>query len=108
MEAEGCLPPTLVVSGYLDQAARDRLQQVRAVLGTLAKPFDFPVLEQRVAECLAQVASDPGCVAPPAGGGAPQGEYVDPIEDEQGWIEITPGRPSVPASAPPDPLRGTR
>lgn len=110
MEAEGCLPPTLVVSGYLDQSARDRLQSVRAVLGTLAKPFDFPVLEARVGECLAQVAADPGRVTSPGNSaGLAAGEQVeapdddevkDEVEDEEGWIEITPRSP--------DPLRGVR
>ncbi len=114
MEAEGCLPPTLVVSGYLDQDARERLQRVRAVRGTLAKPFDFPVLEAQVAQCLAQTARDGGRAAQrsPAGSGPGLGGE---IEDEQGWIEIQPGGPSAAAPAPrgvpardPDPLRGAR
>ena len=94
MEAEGCLPPTLVVSGYLDQDARERLQRVPAVLGTLAKPFDFPVLEARVSECLSRVAAGiPGLrpvsrQAPRATAAGAQAE--DEAEDEQGWIEIAP------------------
>jgi len=106
MEAEGCLPPTLVVSGYLDQSARDRLQQVQAVLGTLAKPFDFPVLEARVGECLAEIANSPGRLSPSPSPSAREtgaetgAETGDGVEDEDGWIEITPRDPN--------PLRGAR
>jgi len=105
MEAEGCLPPTLVVSGYLDQAARERLQRVQSVLGTLAKPFDFPVLEARVAECLAEIASGPGRST------SPQSSRDEEVEDGEGWIEITPrGQPAAldEVARDSDPLRGAR
>lgn len=118
MEAEGCLPPTLVVSGYLDQDARERLQRVRGVLGTLAKPFDFPVLEEQVAQCLARAATDAERAAQQSIAGPRTeigGEVGGEVEDEQGWIEITPRAPSAAARAPrgepardPDPLRGAR
>ena len=123
MEAEGCLPPTLVVSGYLDRSARKRLKRVRAVLGTLAKPFDFPVLEARVGECLAQVASGPrrGAGGPdPASRPNTAGTHAE-TEDEEGWIEITARTPRAPGPSPvsreeggrdpardPDRLRGAR
>ena len=50
---QGLLPPTLVVSGYLDQDSTARLTAIPGVLGTLPKPFDFELLEARVLECLA-------------------------------------------------------
>jgi DNA-binding response OmpR family regulator len=50
LAAEGLLPPTLVVSGYLDQATVDLLMQIPGVRGTLAKPFEMEELEARIAE----------------------------------------------------------
>ena len=48
----GELPPTLVVSGYLDRALEEELAALPAVVGTLAKPFDLARLEAKIAECL--------------------------------------------------------
>jgi DNA-binding response OmpR family regulator len=48
----GELPPTLVVSGYLDRALEERLARLPCVVGTLAKPFDFATLEARIAAAL--------------------------------------------------------
>jgi DNA-binding response OmpR family regulator len=58
---EGLLPPTLVVSGYLDRELDARLRAIPGVLGTLAKPFDLERLCARIDQCLARA---PG-VAPP-------------------------------------------
>ena len=52
LEAAEMLPATLVVSGYLDPKVVRHLDRIPSVLGTLAKPFDFAVLERRVRECL--------------------------------------------------------
>jgi DNA-binding response OmpR family regulator len=42
---EGLLPPTLVVSGFLDQRTADELTQIDGVRGVLPKPFEFKELE---------------------------------------------------------------
>ena len=51
---EGLLPPTLVVSGYLDDALIERLVAIPGVLGTLKKPFDLPTLQSGLARALEQ------------------------------------------------------
>ena len=48
----GELPPTLVVSGYLDREFEARLAALPCVVGTLAKPFDLATLEARIAGAL--------------------------------------------------------
>ena len=52
LSAEGILPPTLVVSGFLDETVRQALFSVPEVLDSLPKPFEFPDLEARVVACL--------------------------------------------------------
>jgi DNA-binding response OmpR family regulator len=54
---EGGLPPTLVVSGYVDREVAEALGRVPGVVGTLAKPFDMTRLVQKVCECLARAAA---------------------------------------------------
>jgi DNA-binding response OmpR family regulator len=51
----GELPPTLVVSGYLDRELEAKLAALPCVVGTLAKPFDLATLEARIAEALERV-----------------------------------------------------
>lgn len=51
---DGLLPPTLVVSGYLDPALAAELGRLPSVVGTLAKPFDLATLEARIEEALAR------------------------------------------------------
>ena len=51
---EGLLPPTLVVSGFLDGALSAELETLGGVRGTLPKPFDPGELAARVASCLAE------------------------------------------------------
>ncbi|MFN0008472.1 MAG: response regulator [Planctomycetota bacterium] len=58
----GILPPTLVVSGFVDRDSAQALFQIQGVVGTLAKPFDMTQLTKRVEECLARAAL-------PGGGG---------------------------------------
>jgi DNA-binding response OmpR family regulator len=48
--AQGCLPPTLVVSGFLDDRTSEELGRIPEVLGTLAKPFEFDELTARIDE----------------------------------------------------------
>lgn len=51
---EGVLPPTLVVSGYLDRELADELSALPGVVGLLQKPFDMRKLEASIAACLAE------------------------------------------------------
>lgn len=102
---EGVLPPTLVVSGYLDHAVKLALLDVPEVRATLAKPFEFPDLEEKIDACLADAGArqpDAGVVVPqappapdatreapsPPAAEAPARDETQP--DEDGWIEITP------------------
>lgn len=103
LRADGILPRTLVVSGYLDAAIEAALTALPEVAGTLSKPFEFTDLEAAIERALAG-ADEPPPLAdvevprperPPvpsseeerSGGGA----AADGDEDEDGWIEITPG-----------------
>jgi len=57
----GILPPTLVVSGFVDRESVRALAEIPGVVGTLAKPFDMAQLSRKVEECLARaVAGGPG------------------------------------------------
>lgn len=56
LAAEGLLPPTLVVSGYLDAQLEEELSLLDGVRGTLPKPFDLPQLLGRVEALLAELA----------------------------------------------------
>ncbi len=72
LAAEGILPTTLVVSGYLDRAAQIELERVPQVVGVVAKPFDLDVLLARVNEALRR---EP----------VPKGAHDDA---DDGWIEL--------------------
>jgi len=50
---EGLLPPTLVVSGYLDRPTAEAIERLPNVVGTLAKPYDMKSLLAKVDACLA-------------------------------------------------------
>lgn len=92
LAAEGLLPGTLVVSGYLDQGSISRLEAIEGVLGTLPKPFDFERLEQRVLECLeAKPARQVAKAAAPAAALPGQGSLRSAGVD--GWTVIRPGQP---------------
>ncbi len=105
---EGLLPPTLVVSGFLDAELERELTQVDGVLGALAKPFEMGQLEARVADCLGPQMGEedvfPEPTPPPA---APEPDLVLELTpesatpavstapelseaDEDGWVEIRP------------------
>jgi len=53
LSREGLLPPTLVVSGYLDAQLAEELSGVPQVVGVLAKPFEFDRLQRRIEQALA-------------------------------------------------------
>ena len=110
LRADGILPRTLVVSGYLDAAIKAALTALPEVVGTLAKPFEFTDLEAAIDRALwggvggGGASADPGDFEVPrpekapaasleesqSGGGAAPDEGDDDDEDD-GWIEITPG-----------------
>ena len=118
LESEGLLPPTLVVSGYLDAEITTALLEIPHVLGTVSKPFEPNELLARVDEVVALVTEDavdsvlapPLCETPPLDGevfveeepevlrevllepqAAPvaEEESSESVADEDGWIEIT-------------------
>ena len=65
-----------------------RLQSVsKSIVGTLAKPYDFAALEERIHACLARIGD---VDAAPRVRAAVEAE----AEDEDGWIEIVPARPA--------------
>jgi DNA-binding NtrC family response regulator len=78
---EGLLPPTLVVSGYLDPEKRAWLGTLPQVVGFLDKPFDPLDLEREVAAALGE-AQRRGAPRPGAACPAPW------PEDDDGWVEI--------------------
>lgn len=99
LHAEGLLPPTLVVSGYLDMKVKAALLAVPRVLDTLAKPFEFMDLEAKIDACLArEAAPEPLADVTVVPAAAPAVDTVvdtvvatgEPAADDDGWIEITP------------------
>ncbi len=62
------LPPTLVVSGCLDDEVERRLAAVPEVVGTLPKPFRFEELEARL-----EAALEGGLAGAPAAAPGPPG-----------------------------------
>lgn len=107
LRADGILPRTLVVSGYLDAAIKTALTALPEVVGTLAKPFEFTDLEAAIESALSG-AKDKADAVPGVGAfevprperapvPAPEvvesggGASLDEDDDDDGWIEITPG-----------------
>ena len=105
LSAEGLLPPTLVISGFLDAELAERLRCLPGVLGTLAKPFDLPDLEQRLEDCLARVAAGECESSRPRGVQATMApmdsdtevgaDLSGLTEDADGWIEVPPADPTA-------------
>jgi CheY-like chemotaxis protein len=94
---EGILPPTLVVSGYLNAETTERLTSLPQVLGVLAKPFDFARLEERVVGCLK------GLSQAQAGQSAPSSSEPEPSPGPTNgdWVEIQPhpGPATIPSES---------
>ena len=67
MSREGVLPPTLVVSGYLDGQVEAELSTLPRIVGTMKKPFEFSALEARLDDVLTR-----GLVTPKGGSPATQ------------------------------------
>jgi DNA-binding response OmpR family regulator len=94
LDREGLLPPTLVVSGFLTADLRVELLALEPVLDTLAKPFEFEELEQRIVACLARAegASSIPTISSiqPSENPADSGLWAGESEDAEGWIEVGP------------------
>ncbi len=56
LAAEGILPPTLVVSGYLDARTSEELMRIPNVRGVLPKPFELEALTAAIDELLGRGA----------------------------------------------------
>jgi DNA-binding NtrC family response regulator len=107
LRADGILPRTLVVSGYLDATIKAALTALPEVVGTLAKPFEFTDLEAAIDRALAEGAAGGSASADPVDFEVPRPEKApaaspeesqsgggaapDEDDDDDGWIEITPG-----------------
>lgn len=105
LAAADLLPPTLVVSGYLNAETTERLTGMGQVLGVLSKPFDFASLEERMVSCLEELArnregvQEPTVVAPAS---APV--LASQATPQAGaWVEIHP-QPRPTANLPVDPV----
>ena len=113
LESEGLLPPTLVVSGYLDAEITEALSQISGIRGTVPKPFEPRELLERVDAELSAAPAPAVEAAPEAAGedldefvilAAPAPEVMEPSpaapeaesafeeeeEEEEEWVEILP------------------
>jgi DNA-binding response OmpR family regulator len=62
---EKLLPPTLVVSGYLDRELARLFATMPGIVGVIAKPVGMAELESRIQSCL-EVCGAPGVLKPGA------------------------------------------
>ncbi len=93
LERDGLLPPTLVVSGFLDADLRAELLALEPVLDTLAKPFEFETLEAHILACLARVSGGAGTSVPTDPAAASADLQAGEIENDEGWVEVRPAAP---------------
>ena len=56
---DGLLPPTLIVSGYVDADTARELRAIPGVVGILPKPFELARLEALVGELLGRIRRAP-------------------------------------------------
>ena len=82
---EGILPPTLVVSGFLDAELSADLARIPSVVGTVAKPFDIEELEREIERHL-----NGSLPVPTIQDSRPPSTPIPQTEDEDGWVEIVP------------------
>ena len=90
--SEGVLPPTLVVSGFVDAELEALFARIPAVVGVLRKPFDFERLDASVNAALREAQRRSGEIA---GARAvvlarPAPRPPAPALDPDGWVEILP------------------
>jgi DNA-binding response OmpR family regulator len=86
---EGLLPPTLVVSGYLDGTLERALASIPSVVGTLRKPFDLSTLEARVTRALADAARTVPAKLEPCVRASGESGGTE-IDSEDGWTDVVP------------------
>lgn len=55
LAGDGLLPPTLIVSGYVDADTARELRAIPGVMGILPKPFELARLESLVTEVLGRI-----------------------------------------------------
>jgi DNA-binding NtrC family response regulator len=94
---EGLLPPTLVISGYIDAALERELASIPAIVGTLAKPFDFPNLDATITRALERARARRDVVAAARELELARAAHAPAASepDEDGWIEIRPHGPDA-------------
>lgn len=83
LAADGLLPATLVVSGYLDDQLVGKLLRIPGVVGTLKKPFDLTSLSNAVAQALVRAEDLRRAAQPP-----PEAPEAPVALDEDGWEVI--------------------
>lgn len=94
LSQEGLLPPTLVVSGFVDAELEAFFARIPAIVGLLRKPFDFERLDASVHAALREAerrahdiaAARALVLASRANASAPAAS----APDDDGWIEILP------------------
>ncbi|MCP5024472.1 MAG: response regulator [bacterium] len=98
---EGILPPTLVFSGYLDAKNQNLLLALDPVVGTLAKPVAFHVLEACVVDFFkGRSLSEHCCVSSdlisrPTSPARPPVPAATETHGDDEWVEIVPGQKST-------------
>ncbi len=98
---DGILPPTLVFSGYLDAKNQNLLLALDPVVGTLAKPVAFHVLEACVVAFFkGHSLSEHCCVSSdllprPTSPARPPVPVATETQGDDEWVEIVPGQKST-------------
>lgn len=93
LSKEGLLPPTLVVSGFVDAELEAFFARIPAIVGLLRKPFDFERLEASVHAALREAerrAPDIAAARALARAANPGVPAATSAPDDDGWIEILP------------------
>ena len=83
LAAEGLLPCTLVVSGYLDLSVEAELERIPGVVGFVPKPFEFDQLLGSIDRALAERAGA-GPADPGPGAGGVEGQAVGEAPGHRG------------------------
>lgn len=83
--AEGLLPPTLVVSGFVDAELQRFFAGIPAIVGCLPKPFDLERLDAALTEALERARELSRTIE----GAADRSRSASTTEDD-GWTEVLP------------------
>ena len=91
LAAEGILPKTLVVSGFLDATIAEELLRIPGVVGTVAKPFEMDGLQAEIERWTsAEVPEVREAAADSAVEGTPVAAVEETEDDDDEWVEIVP------------------